>query len=77
MSNHIIGNLYDYVLGVNTGLDSNGRKNRGGDQMEDLVERYIKQLHVEYYKEIYLSEVEKKWGLDFSAISAEGTTTKR
>ncbi len=30
LSNHIINNLYDYVTGVETGLDSNGRKNRGG-----------------------------------------------
>lgn len=41
LSNHIINNLYDYVTGVETGLDSNGRKNRGGHQMEDLVENYI------------------------------------
>ena len=41
LSNHIINNLYDYVTGVETGLDSNGRKNRGGHQMEDLVESYI------------------------------------
>ena len=26
LSNHIINNLYDYVTGVETGLDSNGRK---------------------------------------------------
>lgn len=30
LSNHIINNLFDYVTGVETGLDSNGRKNRGG-----------------------------------------------
>lgn len=47
LSNHIISNLHDYVTGVETGLDSNGRKNRGGHQMEDLVEFYLKQAHVE------------------------------
>ncbi|MDY5045941.1 type II restriction endonuclease [Phascolarctobacterium sp.] len=72
-----ITNLVDYVLGVETGLDSNGRKNRGGHQMEDLVESFIKAAGVEYYKEMYLTDIEKKWGLDLSAISAEGTTTKR
>lgn len=41
LQNHIINNLYDYVLGVEVGLDSNGRKNRGGHLMEDLVEEYI------------------------------------
>ena len=72
-----IKNLYDYCIGVEVGLDSNGRKNRGGHQMEDLVESYIKKAGVEYYKEMYLSEIEEKWGGDLSAISAEGTTTKR
>ena len=31
IENHIINNLYDYTTGVEAGLDSNGRKNRGGD----------------------------------------------
>ena len=48
LSNHIINNLYDYVTGVETGLDSNGRKNRGGHQMEDLVENYIKKGWTQY-----------------------------
>ncbi len=77
LSNHIISNLYDYVTGVEVGLGSNGRKNRGGHQMEDLVESYLKKAHVEYYKEMYLTEIERKWDMDLSAISAEGTSTKR
>ena len=32
---------------------------------------------VEYFKEIYLADVEKIFGLDLSAISAQGTATKR
>ncbi len=77
LSNHIISNLYDYVTGVEVGLGSNGRKNRGGHQMEDLVESFIKKSGAEYYKEMYLTEIERKWGVDLSAISAEGTSTKR
>lgn len=69
--------IVDYVLGIETGLDSNGRKNRGGHQMEDLVEEFIKKTGAEYYKEMYLTDIERKWGVDLSAISAEGTTTKR
>ena len=42
ISEHIINNLVDYVTGVEVGLDSNGRKNRGGHLMEDLVENYLK-----------------------------------
>ncbi len=41
LQSHIINNLYDYLLGVEVGLGSNGRKNRGGHLMEDLVEEYI------------------------------------
>ena len=77
LENHIINNLIDYCLGVETGLDSNGRKNRGGHQMEDLIEGYIKKTNCEYYKEMYLTEIENKWGLNLSAISGNGTSTKR
>jgi type II restriction enzyme len=77
ISHHIINNLVDYVMGVETGLDSNGRKNRGGHQMENLVERMIKRTGAEYYKEMYLSEIEEKWHVDLSTISAQGTTEKR
>ena len=77
IANHLVNNLVDYVLGIETGLDSNGRKNRGGHQMEDLVESYLKKAKVEYYKEMYLTEIEEKWQINLSAISAEGTSTKR
>ena len=81
LSNHIINNLYDYVTGVETGLDSNGRKNRGGHQMEDLVESYIQKAgfkrDVNYFKEMYVSEVSRKWDIDLSAVSNQGKMEKR
>ena len=81
LENHIINNLVDYVTGVETGLDSNGRKNRGGHQMEDLVESYLSRAGLirdeSYYKEMYISEIEELWGLDLSAISNEGKAEKR
>ena len=81
LSNHIINNLYDYVTGVETGLDSNGRKNRGGHQMEDLVESYIRKAgfkrDVNYFKEMYVSEVSRKWNIDLSAVSNQGKMEKR
>ena len=78
LQNHIINNLVDYCLGVEVGLDSNGRKNRGGHQMENLVEKYIQKSGAkEYYKEMYLTEVEQMWNVDLSALSANGTSTKR
>ena len=77
LQNHIISNLYDYVTGVEVGLDSNGRKNRGGHQMENLVESYLKKAGVEYYKEMYLTDIERRWHIDLSSISGNGTSTKR
>lgn len=78
---HIINNLVDYVTGVETGLDSNCRKNRGGHLMEDLVETFIKKAGFErdenYFKEMYISEIERKWNIDLSAISNMGKTEKR
>ena len=81
ISEHIINNLVDYVTGVEVGLDSNGRKNRGGHLMEDLVESYLKKSglvrDVDYFKEMYISEIEEKWGIDLSNISNQGKAEKR
>ena len=81
LQNHIINNLYDYVLGIEVGLDSNGRKNRGGHLMENLVESYIIKAgykkDVNYFKEMYLKDIEKKWNLDLSEMSGHNTSTKR
>lgn len=81
IANHIVSNLYDYVMGVETGLDSNARKNRSGHLMENLVEFYIKQAGFEkdktYFKELNLSKIEEKYHLDLSAISNFGKTEKR
>ena len=41
ISERVINNLVDYITGVEVGLDSNGRKNRGGHLMENLVESYL------------------------------------
>lgn len=77
----IINNLVDYVLGVETGLDSNGRKNRGGHLMEDLLERFIQEAgfikEISYFKEMTISQISRKWHIDLSAISNQGKTEKR
>lgn len=77
LQHHIISNLYDYVTGVETGLDSNGRKNRGGHQMENLVESFIRKSGVEYYTQMYLEDIQDKWQIDLSRISSGGTSTKK
>ena len=77
LANRGVTNIIDFVLGVETGLDSNGRKNRGGHLMEDLIEGYLKNESVEYYKEMYLKDIEKKWGIDLSTLSNNGKSAKR
>ena len=81
ISEHVINNLVDYVTGVEVGLDSNGRKNRGGHLMENLVEDYLKKAGlvkgVDYFKEMYISDIEKKWAIDLSNISNQGKAEKR
>lgn len=81
IANHIISNLVDYATGVETGLDSNGRKNRGGHLMANLVEGYIQKAGYvkgkNYFKEMNLSEIESKWNIDLSAISNQGKVEKR
>ena len=81
IGNHLINNLYDYVLGVECGLNSNARKNRGGHLMEDLVEKFIQKAGFKknetYFKEMYLQDIEEKWKLDMSFISNQNQATKR
>ncbi len=43
-ANNKIKNLVDYMIGVEAGLDSNGRKNRGGHVMENIVDVFIKDI---------------------------------
>ena len=81
LANHIVNNLVDYATGVETGLDSNGRKNRGGHLMENLVESFIKKSGFvkdeSYFKEMYIHQITDKWGVNLSAISNQGKTEKR
>ena len=80
MQNHIIHSLVDYVIGVEVGMDTNGRKNRTGDAMEDLVDSYITNAGFKegdnYFKQFAASEITQKWGLDLSEISNKGKSEK-
>ena len=81
MANHITNNLVDYATGVETGLDSNARKNRDGHLMENLVESFIEKSGFikdeNYFKEMYIHQITDKWGIDLSAISNQGKAEKR
>lgn len=81
ISNHLVNNLVDYATGVEVGLGSNGRKNRGGHLMEDVLQGYIEKAgfvkNQTYFKEMYLSDIEQKWNIDLSKLSNLGKATKR
>ena len=81
MSNFLVKDLVDYVTGVETGLDSNGRKNRGGHLMEDMVEAFIKDAGFvkgeTYFKEMRTDELQEKFDLDLSGLTNDNKTIKR
>ncbi len=63
-----IKNFVDYATGVEVGLDSNGRKNRGGALMENLVEEFVdetcKKLGIEYMSQATANKIKILWNLD-------------
>jgi hypothetical protein len=70
-----IKNLVDYVMGVEVGLDSNGRKNRGGSLMEEIVESFIadfcKNKGFEYIAQARSSVIKSKWSVDVKIDKSE------
>ena len=81
ISNHLVNNLVDYATGVEVGLGSNGRKNRGGHLMENVLQGFIEKegfvLNQTYFKEMYLKDIENKWNIDLSPLSNLGKVAKR
>lgn len=81
IENKITSNLFDYAMGVETGLDSNARKNRGGHIMEDLVEDFIIDAGFirdeNYFKEMYAKNIESYWNINLGSIVNEGKSSKR
>lgn len=64
-----IKNLVDYVFGIETGLDTNARKNRSGHIMEGTVARILKENGIPFRQEVYSSE--------FPELTVLGTDEKR
>ena len=52
-----INDLVDYVFGIETGLDSNARKNRSGHVMEGMVADILKKHDVKFRQEVYSTEL--------------------
>lgn len=81
LEHHLVASLLDYVTGVEVGMDTNGRKNRTGHSMEAIVQQYLEKegyvMGETMFKEIYQNEIEKRFNVDLSAITNEGTTQKR
>lgn len=67
--NKQIKNLVDFVFGVETGLDTNARKNRSGHLMEEQVASVLDNAKVGYHQEVYSTE--------FPALSVLGEDKKR
>lgn len=56
LQNKQIKNLVDYVFGVETGLDTNARKNRSGHLMENLVASILDKADIEYQQEVFSTD---------------------
>lgn len=65
-----IKNLVDYVFGVEVGLDSNARKNRGGHIMENIVANLLQKNGIEFEQEVYYTDFPE-------IVRALGTDKKR
>ena len=68
MQDKKIKNLVDYATGVEVGLDSNGRKNRGGTLMESIVEEFVSDassdLNIEYMPKATAIKIKEEWNID-------------
>lgn len=56
LKNKEIKDLVDYVFGLETGLDTNARKNRSGDITETLVARIFDNVNIPYDKQVSSKE---------------------
>lgn len=67
--------LVDFVYGVETGLDSNGRKNRSGKVMEEILERNVakicERLNYKYKDQASAKWMEENWGVHVPVDKSE------
>ncbi|MEA5510452.1 type II restriction endonuclease [Crocosphaera sp. UHCC 0190] len=65
ISSQKIKSLTDYFLGVEVGLDTNGRKNRSGTAMEEIIEYFINSLcqrhNFQYISQANTDKIKKKF----------------
>ena len=81
ISNHIIHNLVDYVTGVEVGMDTNARKNRTGELMENLIDKFLSALgfikNVSYFRQMTTKEIEKRFHMNLSALTTNNLNVKK
>lgn len=74
ISDRSIKSIPDYFIGVEVGLDSNGRKNRSGTSMENLVEFFVKDIcernGYEYIAQATADKIKAKWGKDITVTKS-------
>lgn len=69
LENSKIKNLYDYITGVEVGLDSNARKNRTGTTMEKIVESFISKVSgIEYHCEMTKTQIKEKYNINLDDL---------
>ena len=56
LQNQQVKNLVDYVFGIETGLDTNARKNRSGHIMEKTVANIFLKAGIPFRQEVYSKE---------------------
>lgn len=69
LQNKQITNLVDYVFGVETGLDTNARKNRSGEIMGNKIAKLFEENNIQFRREVNSTE--------FEAMSCLGEDRKR
>ena len=75
LQRHANRSLVDYVYGVETGLDSNARKNRSGKTMEGILERYVsrisKEQKLEWKAQATAKFIKNEWGIEVPVDKSE------
>ncbi len=77
--NKDVKNLVDYVFGIEVGLDTNARKNRGGENMSKAVSLFFNKANIFYKKEVSSTEFPEilSLGADIKRFDFVVKTTKK
>ena len=74
ISNRNIKSIPDYFIGVEVGLDSNGRKNRSGTSMENLIEFFVRDIcernGYEYIAQATADKIKSKWNKNITVTKS-------